>query len=611
MEAPQWLIDWIESQRIPKEKMAEVQRDENNKIPFGQIHDLLVQEAGRLAARGYSLESRENALLDWSLDNCAVHDEEHVREVARSTKNWKTGDPRPGILFDGNVTQKTAAVEAAGELSTLQQEYDEAAEKAEQEQAIEQNPYPIHIWEGTPYYEFAVLAHGEGETANFIPLEYFVNTLMTVTGAICGHRIFPTFSPDMPAHFFTVLLSVAGGAGKNEAMQWAKSCYKNTGLLFQVGLQTCSNIGAMHTDFGSARGLIEKFMEYPSILGEYGEITTAVEKFGIKGSGTSFLDFLLNSYDKMEPNWSVIKGMKLPANLPERINNSFLAASTDRRWDDSMASRSFETFIQRLNIVDTAEIRTVFELWTPEVSEIRKKLMSRVGLLEEYKLIWNYSGDARRIGKEWHDSLLERIRKSLDNSEADIDESEIYGRIQVFAHRIVGHLALWLAPLPTGPDGQPTRPNWMEGTAETRVKRAESQDKEWRVEITGGMMSKAIEAAEYLLRVRSRVMPTESHDARARIENLIKKWAVRLKYCRWPELKRRANLRKYSSKDADQCLFNIARTGALKIKKDPSAPEDQRNWVVVWDGDGKKTKKWTENRGKAPSIFKVMGESPE
>ena len=110
VEAPQWLIDWIESQRIPKEKMAEVQRDENNKIPFGQIHDLLVQEAGRLAARGYSLESRENALLDWSLDNCAVHDEEHVREVARSTKNWETGDPRPRLLFDGNVTQqKTGA----------------------------------------------------------------------------------------------------------------------------------------------------------------------------------------------------------------------------------------------------------------------------------------------------------------------------------------------------------------------------------------------------------------------------------------------------------------------------------------------------------------------
>ena len=106
VEAPQWLIDWILEQRIQKDKMAELQRDENNKIPYGQIHDCLVQEAGRLAARGYSLEARENALVDWSIDNCAVHDEDHVREVAQSTKNWKMGDPRPEILFGGNVTQK-------------------------------------------------------------------------------------------------------------------------------------------------------------------------------------------------------------------------------------------------------------------------------------------------------------------------------------------------------------------------------------------------------------------------------------------------------------------------------------------------------------------------
>ena len=107
VEAPQWLINWIQAQRIPAEKAADVQRDENNLIPHGQIHDCLVREAGSLRNRGYSLESLENALVDWAHDNCAPPlDEEKIRQVARSAKNWKQGDPRPEILFGGSVTQQ-------------------------------------------------------------------------------------------------------------------------------------------------------------------------------------------------------------------------------------------------------------------------------------------------------------------------------------------------------------------------------------------------------------------------------------------------------------------------------------------------------------------------
>ncbi len=72
----------------------------------------------------------------------------------------------------------------------------------------------------------------------------------------------------MPAHFFTVMPD-EGGKGKNSAIDWSRLCFKGTGLLYQSGLSKTKNIGAYHNDFASARALIVKFAEYPSILQEY------------------------------------------------------------------------------------------------------------------------------------------------------------------------------------------------------------------------------------------------------------------------------------------------------------------------------------------------------
>jgi hypothetical protein len=43
--------------------------------------------------------------------------------------------------------------------------------------------------------------------------------------------------------------------------------------------------------------------------------------------------------------------------------------------------------------------------------------------------------------------------------------------------------------------------------------------------------------------------------------------------------------------------MNVEHTGILHVRKDPINPNDERQWVVVWMGDGKKTSKWRENRG--------------
>ncbi len=493
---------------------------------------------------------------------------------------------------------------ASVNINTQLSEYADAIEEADETKNVDSHPYPVDAWVGTPYYDFAMLCHGSGETENNIPLGFLINGLLTYVGAIAGHRIAPEFSPLMPAHFYTLFRSKRGGNGKNEVMNWCKLCFDETSLMYQSGIRFHKNIGMYHNDFASARALIEQFAKYPSILQEYGEFTTAIEKFGITGSGTSFLDFNLNQYDTTRANWSLVKGMKLPESLPPHINNSILAATTDERWNETAGKVNLETFIQRTNIVLADDVRTVFNLHTPDVSELKKVLLSRIGLLESYKLLWRYSPEALEVGKEWH----ERIQDSL-MADDDPDAAEAVGRLQVFAHRIVGHLALWLGELPKDANGNPAKVEFIEpretvdlDTGEKFlthlpvVKRSEHPDKIWEVEVTGDMMRRAIDVCEYLVWARLKSQALQGF-GRAQVENLIKKWASQLKTCRWNDLKRKGNLRKYSVEDCTRALKSIQSEGLLTIRANPTKPSDPRGWIITWVGDGQRSRKWLERRG--------------
>lgn len=573
------------------------------KIPYGQHDSQLTRIAGHLRqAKKLEIPEIEEILIAVCEARCEGYGPDY-REMASKVAHSIGKKPikDTSVLFGGrsagSVSTGTPVPADASKLEQLKQEYNDVVAKAEESEYLETNPYPaFKIWGGTPYYDFAVTATGEGEYKNLIPHEFLINGLATVVGAIAGNRIVPEFNPELYAHFYTILLSSIGGVGKNEVFKWCKLCFEGTELLYNNGLRKHKNIGAFHGDFASARALIEKFSEYPSILQEYGEFSTAIEKFEITGSGTSFMDFNLNAYDSNELNPSHVKGSKLPASLPDRINNSMLAGTTTERWEKQASGARFETFMQRLNLVTTDETRTVFELRTPDVSDVRRQLMARVGLLEKYKLVWKLSPEAREIGKAWHDDIQNRIQDaSLDNPAA----TETFGRIQVFVHRVISHLALFLAPVPTV-DGQPAKPDYVDNRNTPDipyVRKAEGQDKIWNVEVTGDMMNRAILAAEYLIKARATHQPPPGGDARAHIENLIEKWAVRLKYVKWSELKRRANLRRYSVLDSEKCLLNLERAGHLHVKRDPEDPNRQSGWTVVWVGDGAKTRKWKESRG--------------
>jgi hypothetical protein len=409
-----------------------------------------------------------------------------------------------------------------------------------------------------------------------------------VVGAIAGNRILPAFNQKLQARFITLLLSTVGGIGKNETIDWAKDVFNGSLVFNNFSLTPYRNIGCFVGDFASARGLLQTFMKKPRVLQEYAELSTAVEKFAIQGSGSSFRDLILNLADGQTPNWSIVKDMKMSPEAPKEISNSVIAATTTARWEEMMMKSSWETLIQRMNIIPTTETRTVFKLVAPDLRPVREAMLFRISLLDSHKFLWDYSPEAEALGKAWHASLQERLTQSYANGQDSA--AEAMGRIQTYLMRVLGHLAFWHAPLPPNPQ-QPA----YGGLPQTET----TPDKVWSFVVPADLMRKAIEIAEYQIDARETYMPSRSSNELAGIENLIKKWAYKYKQMGWHELKRRANIYRCGHENCQRALKSVHMAGNILVKFNPDAPNDQREWVVVWQGTTGTYSKWIEKRGGA------------
>jgi putative DNA primase/helicase len=117
VEAPVWLIDWLLSQKTTTatERAAVKPRNEHNLIPHGGIHDHLVSQAGKMRRDGHSVEGIENALVDWAHENCELPlDDNHIRQVARSTAGWEQGNPLASAVNIGGKLAGSAPVATDG-----------------------------------------------------------------------------------------------------------------------------------------------------------------------------------------------------------------------------------------------------------------------------------------------------------------------------------------------------------------------------------------------------------------------------------------------------------------------------------------------------------------
>src|ERR1700676_1948121 len=88
VEAPDWLVNWLVSQKIQKQNTPAADgtpRDFNNKVPHGSIHGFLLSTAGRLRAAGLTQDEIEIALVRIAGEQCAPPiDFSKVRTMAKS-----------------------------------------------------------------------------------------------------------------------------------------------------------------------------------------------------------------------------------------------------------------------------------------------------------------------------------------------------------------------------------------------------------------------------------------------------------------------------------------------------------------------------------------------
>jgi hypothetical protein len=113
--APQWLIDWLLSQKVQKQSKPTAAGGDVpgtfGKVPHGAIHGFITHHAGKLRAQGLSQAVIESALLELVHGNCEPPiDDDKVRATVKSICNYEKGVPGYPVPL-GQQAQQAPPVE--------------------------------------------------------------------------------------------------------------------------------------------------------------------------------------------------------------------------------------------------------------------------------------------------------------------------------------------------------------------------------------------------------------------------------------------------------------------------------------------------------------------
>ncbi len=120
IEAPEWLIQWLISQKISgTQAPAAPVRQEGELIPHGQIHGYMLREAGKLRNMGLDEDEIYPALSALVHKNCAPPiDESKVKLMAGSICNFPAGQSTELILSQQAAAEAATAQPLPPEIDT-------------------------------------------------------------------------------------------------------------------------------------------------------------------------------------------------------------------------------------------------------------------------------------------------------------------------------------------------------------------------------------------------------------------------------------------------------------------------------------------------------------
>jgi Bifunctional DNA primase/polymerase, N-terminal/Primase C terminal 1 (PriCT-1) len=562
-EAPVEFVKWILSQRV-QPASAHFETEDNQTIPDGQRDNFLTARAGKLREAGAEFDEIYSALVRENEKCVPPKDDSDLQRIAKSVCRYKKGAPYTvtigGFLPGQNVVPsarpaqnqepvvEVVADEVLGEESELESEQDEATDEGIGE-------YPYWCWNGTLYEDFATICGAN----NLIPKEFFLESIKTIVGAVCGHRITPFQAPSQEARFYTVFIG-PGGGGKSSASKWATELFIGTGLVGSVG-QTGGymNIGVAQGTFSSASALIKNgFSKHDRILMVYDEITALIEKCAIPGSGLSYMDEINRMYEStMNAPQGIVKDDKIGSAPSRSLHLSILGCTTPERWDNgfSRSETDGSGFFQRLNIISNSSEERVAKLAEPDLTVLRDRFVKKIQPLEYQKAVVMSTPEADEMLEQWFQSKQEKWRRL---------PGEVTGRIQVLIHRNVSHLA-WLL------SGNVVVPN------------PEKPNEPIEVLCDEDIMEKAIALAEYELFVRPLHRPIEADNPWAKVECLIRRHMI--KHGTNPvlrgKLSRAINANRYGVKMFNDAIKNLAQEGFLKVVEKAGNARGRKGEYIV------------------------------
>ena len=551
---PKGLVAWLISQKARAQTSSPTLLG-NDPIPYGQHDCTLTSIAGKLRADGLEREEIEAVLLR-HLERCVgagPDGPEMVAKIAKSVCRYKAGDPTPPFFVGSqNSTQARAQENSAKQENAGVEIITEIKQNEIQEQF---NEYPYWCWNGTLYEDFASLCGKD----NVVPKEYYIEAVKTVVGAICGHRILPSKAPNQESRFYSVLVGPAG-CGKSSASRWARDIFVGTGLIYELA-QTggYTNVGCAQGSFASSSGLIKNgYSRHDRILQVYDEATTMIEKFGIQGSGDSFLDAMNQIFESGHMPQLTTKDSKDVIN--KIVHNSILGCTTKEKWASSFVKTNSESsgFFQRLNIVATEEEGRVANWVEPDLTILRDRFVKKIQPLEYQFVEVQKTAEAIEMLEKWYASKREEW-KSLP--------TDVTGRIQVMVHRNTSHIA-WLL------SGEDIIPN------------PEKPDVPIEVICDGDIMERGIALAEYQIQARLMHQPAPGKNDWAVVENRIKQTVRERGMISRNDLSRAIRADNYGIQTFEKSINNLVAEGIIRIaKKEGEIRRGRKTQVIVWVGD--------------------------
>jgi hypothetical protein len=316
IEAPDWLINWLISQKVDKkgDALAVLPKDPHGLVPHGFIHGYMLTQAGKLRNIGMEVDLIEASLLQLVHENCAPPiDDAKIKAMAKSVCNSFA----PGRNTDLLLTQPQARPEEP----EPPPEFD-----------IEPYPkFPHFVMERTSLYRNFV----EPVCAKNSRIDYFmwVPAMVMLLNYIGTKVSIKTFGEKFRGSIYTILIGKKGKAHKSESVNDALKYFNNAGILQHANRDTKTADGrTLVWTAGSPEGLginMQKTNCKNAML-YYDELSQLVNKAGIESSSLS--SSLLTMYESGKFDNSIKSVKETFCHEPDTYCTSLIACTTDGKF---------------------------------------------------------------------------------------------------------------------------------------------------------------------------------------------------------------------------------------------------------------------------------------